>query len=123
MVQTASTPSCTVLAIDLGASGGKAFVATLAGERLRLTEVHRFSNRAQARGDHLVWDLDRIAAEIDRAIARALDAPTPPRSVGIDGWAVDHVLLDASGGSIGPVYAYRDSRAERGKTSVHLRIS
>ena len=46
------------LAIDIGASSGRAIVGELDETgRLRLTEVHRFENGLVQRAGHLCWDI------------------------------------------------------------------
>jgi len=91
------------------------------GGRLLLEEVHRFSNSPQRRGDSLVWDVDLIFSEIVSGLEKCgnwMNSRSTKgtgnmlRSVGIDTWGVDYVLLDKEGKPIDPVFAYRDSRTE-----------
>jgi rhamnulokinase len=54
------------LALDLGASGGRAIIGRFDGDRLTLEEVHRFVNGPvhipSAHGDSLHWDTLRLFA-------------------------------------------------------------
>ena len=46
----------------------------------------------------------------------------PVASIGVDSWAVDYGLLDAFGGLVGPVHAYRSTRTDRVMDAVGRRI-
>ena len=49
-----------VLAIDFGASSGRAILGTFDGEKITLEEVHRFSNDPVKVGDTMYWDVLRL---------------------------------------------------------------
>ena len=105
------------LAIDLGASGGRHILGHVEGGKLLLEEVHRFSNAARQKNGSLVWDVDLIFGEISAGLEKcaAWIKGRPGgalRSIGIDTWGVDYVLVDKDGKEIDPVFAYRDSRTE-----------
>jgi rhamnulokinase len=106
------------LAIDLGASGGRHILGCVENEKLRLREIYRFNNAPVKSGDSLLWDIDLISGEIIAGLkecsSRIKDNQTDGvlRSVAIDTWGVDYVLLDKDGNVIKPVFAYRDSRTE-----------
>ncbi|MEV6835587.1 rhamnulokinase family protein [Streptomyces sp. NPDC051133] len=77
-------------------------------DRVELSEVHRFANRPVRVPEGLRWDvLGLYGGVLDglRAVGRV-------DSVGIDGWAVDHGLLDADGALLGNPVHYRDARTE-----------
>ncbi len=98
-------------AIDLGASSGRVAVVECDGEQLSLREARRFDTpqRRDAETGYQVWDLDGIEREIRAGLVTAA-AMAPLESVGVDGWGVDYVLLDAQRERIGPAVAYRDDR-------------
>ncbi len=98
----------TYLAVDIGASGGRHILGHVKDGVLVTEEVYRFENNYLRQGKRLVWDVDRLAEEVLRGMETLKAAP--PRSVGIDTWGVDCVLLDRKGQRVGNVYAYRDSR-------------
>ena len=58
------------LALDLGASGGRAIVGRFDGERLALEEIHRFANGPVhlpgAGGASLHWDALRLSSPRSR---------------------------------------------------------
>jgi AraC-like DNA-binding protein len=52
------------LAIDIGASSGRHVLGWIEDGKLRLEEVYRFENGLQKRDGHLIWDTQRLFAEI-----------------------------------------------------------
>jgi rhamnulokinase len=98
------------LAVDMGASGGRLILGHLEDEKLVLEEVHRFANVPLRKGGALLWDLDRLFAELLKGIKRCCELGKSPASIGIDTWGVDYVLFDTRGRPIEPAYSYRDSR-------------
>ena len=108
-----------VAAVDLGATSGRVIVGDVGPGRLELTEVHRFPNRpVAARDGTLRWDLERLHEEVLTGLAAAgqVDA------VGVDSWAVDYGLLDASGRLLDAPFSYRDARGERGVQRVRSEL-
>ncbi|MDY7088842.1 MAG: rhamnulokinase family protein [Actinomycetota bacterium] len=101
-------------AVDLGASSGRVMVGRVLDDDIRLEETHRFANEP-VRTDHLHWDILGLYREMRRGLGKA----GPVDSIGIDSWAVDYGLLDASGALIGNPVHYRDSRTD----DVRLDIS
>ncbi|HOO26712.1 MAG TPA: rhamnulokinase, partial [Clostridiales bacterium] len=85
-----------VLAFDFGASSGRAIVGEYDGEKIILTEVHRFSNDPVSFGGTLYWDVLRLLHEIKQGIIKAKEAGGFD-SIGIDTWGVDFGLLDKDG--------------------------
>jgi rhamnulokinase len=101
-----------LLAFDLGASGGRAVLGSFDGDRLRLNEVHRFSNGPVRLPDGLHWDVLRLFAEVKRGLALCGEKHGRPASIGVDTWGVDFALLDRQGALLGNPHHYRDSRTE-----------
>jgi rhamnulokinase len=102
----------TYTAVDLGATSGRVVNVHLDADRIALEPVRRFSNEMVADGDGgRTWDFDALLHEVVTGIGEAA-AHGPVASIGIDSWAVDYGLLDASSHLIGPVHAYRSSRTE-----------
>ena len=108
------------LAVDLGAESGRVIAGRLTGGRCELDELHRFPNGPvtvpNADGSpSLRWDLlalwKEIAAGLAKAGAKYGDAV---KSVGVDTWGVDHVLLGPTGEVLGPAWNYRDPRTRGG---------
>jgi rhamnulokinase len=97
-------------AVDLGATSGRVIVGTWARHRLVLTEVHRFPNQFRSLGARDYGDLPYLWEETCRGLREARRRFPRLASVGVDSWGVDHVLVNAGGRPVHPVYAYRDTR-------------
>ncbi len=121
-----------LLAIDLGASGGKCFVGTFEGETFAMQEIHRFAHEgvpfyiADATGDvveRTYWDDTAIYSNMltglqtyAREISDTID------SIGIDTWGADGHMVSANGDLLGKVYCYRDHRLDTMTDEVTARI-
>ncbi|MBX9243697.1 rhamnulokinase, partial [Actinotalea ferrariae] len=110
-------------AVDLGASSGRVIVGEVLGEaggqRVELTEVHRFPNRpvsvrhpASPSGERLHWDVLALHAGVLDGLREAVRRFGRLAGIGIDAWAVDHGLLDADGALLGNPVHYRDVRTD-----------
>ncbi|MFD4668567.1 rhamnulokinase family protein [Lentzea sp. NPDC058450] len=99
----------TVAAVDLGASSGRVLRSEVGPGHLELDEVTRFPNGPVRLGDTLHWD----APALHQAVLTGLKAAGPRLDgVGIDSWAVDYGLLDATGALLGNPVHYRDNRTD-----------
>lgn len=98
-----------LLAFDFGASSGRAMLGEFDGEKIQLTEVHRFDNNPVTLRGTFYWDALCLLHEIKQGIvkAKAYGAFT---SIGIDTWGVDFGLLDANGDLLQNPVHYRDAR-------------
>ncbi len=54
------TSASAFLAIDLGATSGRAVLGTLEDGRMHVRDVHRFPSLLVEEGGHLCWDLERL---------------------------------------------------------------
>jgi rhamnulokinase len=97
-------------AVDLGAQSGRVAVGRFDGERLHLTEVHRFPNAPVQESARLEWDVRGLYRETLAGLRAAVDEAGAVDSVGVDSWAVDFGLIDSSGRLLGNPVAYRDAR-------------
>lgn len=113
----------THIAVDLGASSGRVLAGTLENQSLNLQEIHRFSNQMVPHSGHLCWDIDYLFNEIKHGIHICREKGLNPKTIGIDTWAVDFVLLDADDQLLGSAVAYRDSRTDGVMEKVTERIS
>lgn len=99
------------LGIDLGAESGRVVAGLFDGQRLRLEEIHRFSNGAVHVAETLRWDVLKLWAEIQAGLAKAAQSfGNDAISVGVDTWGVDYVLLGKGNEMLGQPYHYRDPR-------------
>ena len=86
-----------VLAVDMGASGGRHILAHLEEGKIVLEEIYRFDNVMVERNGHLCWQMDRLWEHVLKGMAACKAAGKIPVSMGIDTWGVDYVLLDQAG--------------------------
>lgn len=105
------------LAIDLGASSGRAIVGYESKGKIRCEEIHRFNNGMKDSPDGLVWDYDYLFKEIKVGIKKAFSLYNIS-SISIDTWGVDYVLLKGDE-PIHPFYAYRNERVNAVYDEVH----
>ena len=101
-----------LLAVDLGASGGRAILGTFDGEKLVLQPLHKFANGPQRVRGHMYWDILRLWAEIKVSLQKAARAGIELDALGIDTWGVDYGLLDKNGQLLSNPYHYRDKRTD-----------
>src|SRR4051794_3509073 len=105
--------SQTYLGVDLGAESGRVMAGSWDGKRIRLHELHRFPNGGVEIGGTLRWDVLRLWAEIQQGLALAGRAHRNSiRSIGVDTWGVDFVLLSKTNELLGLPYHYRDVRTK-----------
>ncbi len=109
------------LAIDIGASSGRHIVGWKKDGALQTEEVYRFPNGVTEQDGHLTWDVDALFAHVKAGIDRALERSPGIKSLSIDTWGVDYVLLKGDE-EVRPCYAYRDGRTEEIIPSVHEKI-
>ncbi|TWT77444.1 Rhamnulokinase [Posidoniimonas polymericola] len=116
------------LAIDLGASSGRAMLGLLDGDplRLELEEVHRFEHHACSVPTGIVWNLTGIWRQILHGLsvgaARCKERGLELTSIGVDCWGVDFVLVGAGGDVLGLPHCYRDARNEPASDRVVERL-
>ncbi|HEY3242971.1 MAG TPA: hypothetical protein VGM03_06415 [Phycisphaerae bacterium] len=85
------------LALDLGASSGRAMLGTFDGQRLKIEELHRFPNGPLRSGAGYYWNVAQLFDEIRRALAICGSRRIRLDGIGIDTWGVDYGLLSAGG--------------------------
>ena len=106
------------LAIDLGASSGRAIIGILGGKpaKLRLEEVHRFVHQSCPTPAGPVWDLTgiwlNILTGLRNANAKCREQGLQLASVGVDTWGVDWSLVGKSGELLTQPHCYRDPQNE-----------
>lgn len=112
------------LAIDLGATSGRAMLGTLRNGQLEFHEVHRFPNPPARVGGRIHWDILRLLGEIKFAIGKAArEATDRLTSFGIDTWGLDYGLLDATDQLLANPYHYRDMGSRSMQAELFRRIS
>ena len=109
------------LAVDIGASSGRHIVGWEEDGQLRTEEVYRFPNGVAEQDGHLVWDSSAMLDHVREGIRRAKEIWPEIRSLSVDTWGVDYVLMNGDR-EISPVYAYRDGRTESVIPRAHERV-
>jgi rhamnulokinase len=121
-----------VIAVDLGASGGKCFAGSFDQNGFELREIHRFSHEpvvlhvADSSGkveERAYWDdllIYRNIVEGLRSYRREIGGTVD--TIGIDAWGADGVLINPDGVLQGPMYCYRDHRLDGMVDQVKARM-
>ncbi len=109
------------LAVDIGASSGRHIVGWTENGELKTREVYRFPNGVESAGGHLVWNMEALTAHVRRGIEEAKAHFGNIRSLSVDTWGVDYVLLKGDE-EILPCFAYRDGRTQRVIPGVHEKL-
>lgn len=109
------------LGFDLGAESGRAMSGRLRAGVLDLAEVCRFPNEPVREHGSLHWDLERLWAEMQRALERAAGVARLD-SIGVDAWGCDYGLLDGNGRLLGNPYHYRDTRTDGMMEAAFARV-
>ena len=101
------------LAIDLGATSGRAVLASFDGEAIATEEIARFKYPMMPLSGHLFWNLPRIYEEVLRSMKRAAEIAAERNmslsSIGIDSWGCDVAYFYNDGAIAGLPYCYRDT--------------
>ena len=100
------------LAIDIGASGGRHILGYLENDRIVTKEIFRFGNGIITKNDQRIWDIDGLFEKILEGMTKCREMGMTPKTVSIDTWGVDFVLLDSLGERIGEAVSYRDHRTD-----------
>ena len=107
------------LACDIGAESGRLMLGTLDVGKLRIEEIHRFSNTPMHVNGSLHWDVPQLFHELKAGLAKAAQLKLPLASFGCDTWGVDYLLFDARGELMPPAFHYRDPRSQRGVEAAY----
>jgi hypothetical protein len=101
-----------LVAIDLGAESCRVSLLRWESGSPAISLVHRFVNNPRHVEGGLRWDLACIESGLDTGLRRCAELATEGiRSIAVDGWAVDYVLLDAQGVALSDPFCYRDERS------------
>lgn len=103
----------TMVSVDLGAQSGRIALGRFDGERLAVSELHRFPNVPVRVHGTLHWDILRLYEGILEGLSAAgRETGGSVDSVGIDTWGVDFALLDRAGRLVQNPVHHRDRRVE-----------
>jgi len=97
-----------MIAFDLGASNGRAILGQFDGEKITMTELHRFENNYIEMNGVLYWDTPYLYNQLKQGLLKFKQGGYGELdSFGIDTWGVDYGLLDRNGHLIGLPRSYR----------------
>ena len=97
-----------LLAFDLGASNGRAILGQFDGEKITMTELHRFENNYVEMNGVFYWDTPYLYNQLKKGLmAFKQGGYGDLDSFSIDTWGVDYGLLDKNGHLAGVPRSYR----------------
>lgn len=109
------------LAFDLGATSGRAVLATVDGVKFEMQEVLRFPNAIMELHGKFYWDIFSLYKSLKQSLAICAEKQIKIDSIGIDTWGVDFAYIGADGIILGLPRAYRDPYTV-GKPEEYFRI-
>ncbi len=102
-----------LLAFDYGASSGRAILGKFDGNKIAISEIHRFNNDPVIINSSIYWDILRLFYEMKEGIRKSInEGNSDIAGIGVDTWGVDFGLLDSNGDILNNPYHYRDNRTE-----------
>ncbi|MGB7493952.1 MAG: rhamnulokinase family protein [Candidatus Acidiferrum sp.] len=112
-----------LVAVDLGAQSCRVSLLQWNGGQSRIHIIHRFPNSPIPTQAGLRWNIGRILDGVQQGLHLcAQAAPEGIAAVGVNGWAVDYVLLSENGNASADPYCYRDERTQEAQKKVHQLI-
>ena len=107
-----------LLAFDLGASNGRAVLGAFDGEKIELSEIHRFDNPMIELNGLYYWDALGLYRNLKESFLKLKQEGIEADCFGIDTWGVDFGLIDRNGALLGNPRCYRNG-TEEGMANVH----
>ena len=102
----------TFLAFDLGATSGRAVVATLQGSQFDMQEIYRFPNAIMELHGKFYWNIYSLYEALKESLVICARKGIHLDSIGIDTWGVDFGCVAKDGTLLGLPRAYRDPYTE-----------
>lgn len=97
------------LAIDLGATSGRAILGSIEDGKLSMREISRFPNTLVRHDDgHCYWNFDTLMDHILESLKAVAIDSIELSSIGIDTWGVDVVFFDENARPLDRPFSYRD---------------
>lgn len=103
------------VAVDLGASSVRYALGSLVEGRIGFTIQRQLLHEPYLDRGRLCWNYPQLLSFVQEA---AEFARSKGASLSIDGWGVDHALVDRSGELVQPVVCYRDASHENAFRSM-----
>ena len=100
------------LAFDIGATSGRAVLATLVNGKFEMQELHRFPNNLLELHGKYYWNIYNLYEELKKGLSICAKENISLDSIGIDTWGVDFGYIAPDGSLLGLPRAYRDPYTE-----------
>ena len=113
-----------LLTFDFGASSGRGILAQYNGEKLEISEIHRFANEPVYAFGHYYWDILRLFSEIKAGMQKLRrNGICDISCIGVDTWGVDFALLDEYDKPVANPLYYRDRITDGAMERVFEKVS
>ncbi len=96
------------LAIDIGATSGRAIIASIVDGKFDMEEIYRFPNNMLELQGKYYWNIFGLYESIKESLRICVRKQITPDSIGIDTWGVDFGYIAADGSILGLPRSYRD---------------
>jgi rhamnulokinase len=96
------------LSFDVGATSGRAVLASFDGVRFEMKEIYRFPNAILELHGNFYWNIYGIYEHFKKALVFCAQQDLSIDSIGIDTWGVDFGYIAADGTLLGLPRSYRD---------------
>ena len=114
----------TYLSFDFGASSGRAVLGFIDKDKLKMKEIHRFSNEHFELDGTLYWDFLALWSQVVDSLRKCSQKGFKKLAgIGIDTWGVDFGILGKDAKFVREPLCYRDSCTEGMNTLIHSKIS
>lgn len=100
------------LAIDIGASSGSIVLGVYDGVMLSFKTLYSFSNSLYATEEGVFWNIEDLYNHIVKGLSLIALEGIELKSVGIDTWAVDYLVVSELGAKQNKTFSYRDDRTK-----------
>lgn len=111
------------IAVDIGASSGRAILSNIDNNQIKTQEINRFANGFTTQNQQEVWDVDYLFEEIIVSLKKAKAMGITECYLSIDTWGVDYLFLDHKGKRLQNAVSYRDSRTDTTMDKLFTEVS
>jgi rhamnulokinase len=100
------------IAFDIGATSGRAILATLNDKKIELKELYRFPNKIIRVNGRFYWDIYALYEALKEGLRAAVREQVTVHAIGIDTWGVDFAYLGKDDTILALPRSYRDPYTE-----------
>jgi rhamnulokinase len=100
------------IAFDIGATSGRAILASLNDKKVELKELYRFPNKMIQINGRLYWDIYAMYEALKEGLRAGARERVPIHAIGIDAWGVDFAYIGGDDTILGLPRSYRDPYTE-----------